>query len=130
MSNQEIEKTLQTLKDQLEKSLLDSQKADLEVFTNALYKICQFKIEEGYQSAINDAESGALRGMGIFTTAQVIDYVDLYKSAVQQSILNDIKGIYRLGEDSAQTLHLVEQVIKQADAKFSGLLKAKDNGRA
>jgi hypothetical protein len=86
-------------------------------------------IEEGYQSAINDAEAGLLRGMGIFTTAQVKDYIDMYKSAIQQSILNDIKGIYKLGESNGHELRLAEQVIKEADSKFSGLLKKETHAR-
>lgn len=82
--------------------------------------------ENGYQEAINEADKGQLVNQGIYSKEKVKDIVEMYKTAIQQSILNDIKGTYRLGADSGDELRLIERIFREADEKFTGVLSRKD----
>lgn len=83
-------------------------------------------IEEGYHAALNDAEAGLLKNSGIYTTRQVTDFLEIYKTAIRHTLENDIRGVYRLGNGSGDESRLSEKLIKEADAKFSGILKSAD----
>lgn len=86
----------------------------------------QQAFENGYLEAINEADKGQLVNQGIYSKEKVKDIVEMYKTAIQQSILNDIKGTYRLGAGSGDELRLIERIFREADEKFTGVLSRKD----
>lgn len=83
-------------------------------------------IQEGYEAAIQDAEAGMLKNQGIYTTRMVKDFLEIYRAAIRQTILNDIRGVYRLGNGSGDEERVAEKLMKEADDKFSGLLSSED----
>ena len=82
--------------------------------------------ENGYQEAIQEADKGQLVNQGIYSREKVKDFIEMYKTAIQQSILSDIKGTYRLGAGTGDELRLTERIFREADEKFTGVLGRKD----
>lgn len=75
--------------------------------------------EEGYQSCINDANAGLLKGIGIYTTEQVKTYLEIYATAVKQT-LEELK-IYEVnGWRSEGTLG--DNINRLANEKFGKLI--------
>lgn len=75
--------------------------------------------EDGYQACINDASAGLLKGSGIYTTEQVKTYLEIYATAVRQSI-DELKTHEINGWRTEGTLG--ENINRMANEKFGKLI--------
>ena len=112
--------------EQIKKEIDWSNQAGLVKTKEQMELLEQQAFENGYQECLRDADSGLLKGSGIYTVSQVKTFLEMYRSAIRQSIENDIRGVYRLGSGSGDEERLSDKVIKEADEKFSGILGTAD----